>query len=643
MPNLAEGGKMAKKVIMGETPTPSVNLFENLMANVLISTKPLKETAAASAEKPVSLLEKVEEKVENYLKKGERLMTLAREAFSKNIHVDISELEQNLLKTTFKANTYDEFREGLARVFRKYLGTIVGEVEESEAVGKITELLGGAYDIRLTEAISGNKPEHVYRSYCGKGAVMVALSLREQNDGKTFAMQMECPSVGKWGKGVRRYRRHRYLYLYDLGTVLADLYISKVVSEALFDENSYASLNNKWIREGSLYNLIGNIGEGFVLFTQRKTYSGKIVEQWKHSEIEEIGRLLGDDVSLRVYECTFEDVPKENYEGYKLLDTSWVDTLRKAAVLRDCVLNKKYLPLNLLYGVSKYQSVDFIFPETKESDAIDFSAIAFSPSDWVNYELKKLYASIYPSGTDDKRTAVKQQEYFTNLKKEHAKAYQEKKNIPQKTVKAMEKSKFNKWFGYVEFDEKVDLEKVEELEKEFEATMDTFFPSIKMEDNALRFRFIGNHKAIGLYYPFVKCLVVDVRYPSSFIHEFGHLLDYKFGNLSTGGAFYNVRQLYEKEVDRAMGSDENNKKKWGGSGKYNRAYYLTPTEVFARSFEIYMAKVKGLENSLLKMPDGYESFCYPSSDEYIKAITEYFNIIFDRLFNRVVEEKEEIA
>ena len=69
---------MAKKVIMGETPTPSVNLFENLMANVLISTKPLKETAAASAEKPVSLLEKVEEKVENYLKKGERLMTLAR-------------------------------------------------------------------------------------------------------------------------------------------------------------------------------------------------------------------------------------------------------------------------------------------------------------------------------------------------------------------------------------------------------------------------------------------------------------------------------------------------------------------------------------------------------------------------------------
>ena len=47
---------MAKKVIMGETPTPSVNLFENLMANVLISTKPLKETAADSAEKQVSLL-----------------------------------------------------------------------------------------------------------------------------------------------------------------------------------------------------------------------------------------------------------------------------------------------------------------------------------------------------------------------------------------------------------------------------------------------------------------------------------------------------------------------------------------------------------------------------------------------------------
>lgn len=52
------------------------------------------------------------------------------------------------------------------------------------------------------------------------------------------------------------------------------------------------------------------------------------------------------------------------------------------------------------------------------------------------------------------------------------------------------------------------------------------------DGNRFKVRKLGNHKALGLYYPEAKVLVVDVDSPSSFIHEYGHLLDYKFGKVS---------------------------------------------------------------------------------------------------------------
>lgn len=46
----------------------------------------------------------------------------------------------------------------------------------------------------------------------------------------------------------------------------------------------------------------------------------------------------------------------------------------------------------------------------------------------------------------------------------------------------------------------------------------------------LKLRKLGKHKAIGLYAPFLNILAVDVRNTESFIHEYGHYLDYKHGN-----------------------------------------------------------------------------------------------------------------
>ena len=54
----------------------------------------------------------------------------------------------------------------------------------------------------------------------------------------------------------------------------------------------------------------------------------------------------------------------------------------------------------------------------------------------------------------------RQMREFRESGKNHALSYQDKANIPLKTVRAMQESKLNDYFGFVEYDEDVDLEKV---------------------------------------------------------------------------------------------------------------------------------------------------------------------------------------
>jgi len=213
-----------------------------------------------------------------------------------------------------------------------------------------------------------------------------------------------------------------------------------------------------------------------------------------------------------------------------------------------------------------------------------------------------------------------------NKSGDYAKSYQTKKNIPQKTIDAMEKSLFNDYFGYVEFDEDVDLAKVEEIAKEFVAFKETYFKDIDISDNQIRFRRLGNHKALGLYYPTIKCLCVDIFSPSSLTHEFGHLLDYCLGNLSAKSEFLAVSSLYEELLRKSMRENEAFAKQMQGSGKYNLSYFLTPTEIFARSFELYCTEVLNVKNSLNKQEYGDE---YPRTLQFIGKITEYFAAVFD--------------
>lgn len=222
-----------------------------------------------------------------------------------------------------------------------------------------------------------------------------------------------------------------------------------------------------------------------------------------------------------------------------------------------------------------------------------------------------------------------------NMKKEHARSFQTKKNISRKTIQAMQDSILNRWFGYIEFDDDVDIAVMYELEKEWKALAD-YMQFKKSEDVSLRFRKLGNHKAAGLYYPFFNCICIDLNNPSSMLHEYMHMLDYKNGELSRKPDFFLIKDKYKECVQEIVDKDEELKKRLSSSTKYNLTYYFTSTEIFARCGEIYLTRILHVDNSLVK-PE--ESFAYPEDSVLLELIRNYFDD-FLGIYSQEIQLKE---
>ena len=239
-----------------------------------------------------------------------------------------------------------------------------------------------------------------------------------------------------------------------------------------------------------------------------------------------------------------------------------------------------------------------------------------------------LITHLYEIVADEYIQDAKEESFRKELESDYAKSYMTKKNIPQKHLEAMMESKFNDYFGYVEFDEGTDLIKVEELTTEFRTLADYLHFS-KEEEVSLRFRKLGNHKADGLYYPYLKCLCVDVRAPHSMVHEYFHMLDYTRGKLSRSINFQNILSLYKKSLEAFVDSlpaKHNFKLQYYGKTKYNQAYYTQPSEVFARCGEMFLVRTLGINNSLVEIQNDY---VYPENDKLKEAYSSYFNEILN--------------
>lgn len=223
------------------------------------------------------------------------------------------------------------------------------------------------------------------------------------------------------------------------------------------------------------------------------------------------------------------------------------------------------------------------------------------------------------------RERAAQEKILRELSGDYALSFMTKKHIPRETLRAMSESGFNAYFGYVEYDEDVDLPLVEEVLKEFSAVKDAFLGGVDSTLEVIRFRKLGHHHAAGIYFPEVHCMCVDVRYPSSLIHEYGHLIDFTYGELSMKADFERVKELYGQRLRKA--ADQTGNEVLKGSTKYNLDYYLTPTEIFARCFEVWMVFVNNVDNSIIPKEKVESSFAHPHDEEMLKAVRDYFDAL----------------
>ena len=205
---------------------------------------------------------------------------------------------------------------------------------------------------------------------------------------------------------------------------------------------------------------------------------------------------------------------------------------------------------------------------------------------------------------------------------EVANAFMTKKNIPPKHQDYMKENSFLTVYRYIEVDDDCDLDKMQELEKEFLALGDIL--GKHPYDASIRFRKLGRHHASGLYSPAYQCVCIDVRSPSSYVHEFLHMYEHFHGMLSEGYDFKEIRLQYEACLQEYLSDceDPDLKARLNGNSKYNLDYYFVPTEVFARCGELYFTRFRGVDNSLLRFERGFD---YPENEKLLELIKKYYD------------------
>lgn len=176
----------------------------------------------------------------------------------------------------------------------------------------------------------------------------------------------------------------------------------------------------------------------------------------------------------------------------------------------------------------------------------------------------------------------------------------------------------------------------------------------------LKFRKLGKHKATGLYAPFLNILAVDVRNTESFIHEYGHYLDYKHDgkeNYSLRDDFEHIITSYSNNFKITFQKKEDelltrlmkaSKESASGTSivsleekrlsaelellkKSNKMfdYFTTPTEIFARGFELWVFETITSNSSLLASRETYSSRIeYVSFNGIKESLFSFFATIF---------------
>ena len=224
-----------------------------------------------------------------------------------------------------------------------------------------------------------------------------------------------------------------------------------------------------------------------------------------------------------------------------------------------------------------------------------------------------------------------------------ASAWQTKKNIPEATLKAMENTTFKQDFDFVEFDEGVDLKLLPRLETEW-AVFREVLPQLDGQPD-LRFRLLGKHRAAGIFVPMLNSIGIDPREErinsegatvkingmTSLAHEYAHFLDYNAGKdgypLSLQNDFRGVLEQYQKNLND-LPSNHPYKKT---NSKFGLDYFKTPTEVFARSFELYISNFENVKSAFVQDHEAFKRVEYEAFNGSEQEISNYFKEQFPEM------------
>lgn len=248
----------------------------------------------------------------------------------------------------------------------------------------------------------------------------------------------------------------------------------------------------------------------------------------------------------------------------------------------------------------------------------------------------------YQSYLDDTYNIILQNEYQKDQDKQlKASPWENKKNINASTIERMKNSPLKQYYSAVEFDNSVELEALSVFEKEL-MKVQSLLPDNKNNGHQpeMHLRMLGNYRASGMYVPPrlglpTGAIALDFRNGitdgneiavkrlksggiKSFIHEYGHSLDFANGQLSLQAEFTQIVTAYRHNFDQTVTND------WVIKMKN---YFQTPTEVFARAFELYVSDAK-LDSLLIHEPRYYQN-----AEEY-QVFTPEMRVDLTRFFDK---------
>ncbi len=346
----------------------------------------------------------------------------------------------------------------------------------------------------------------------------------------------------------------------------------------------------EWIEEGD-----GRYRVQFFDMDEKKVFDIKITDYsdpyWQQSDLERKDHDL-------VYMSILDEIARR-YQAFGKMCT--VYAYEKEQVLYPEVMqffDKLEIPVKERIAGQQAHGIIFQFSLLQQILPI-LNQYSISTVDFLcNDNIPEGYLIIIKALMEQHKMQEADERYHRN-NTEVANAFMTKKNIPPKHQDYMKESRFLTVYRYIEVDEDCDLDKMQELEKEFLALGDIW--GKHPYDASIRFRKLGRHHASGLYSPAYQCVCIDVRSPSSYVHEFLHMYDHFHGMLSEGYDFKEIRLQYEACLQEYLSDceDPDLKARLNGNSKYNLDYYLVPTEVFARCGELYFTRFRVIKEKLL--------------------------------------------